>query len=132
MDQNKQTYIDNVLFGLAKEHGGVPDLLNSFFGFLARKTDFFVGGGEGAALNLVMDAFNRWKQQADSVEAKKRKERDEAEKRHKERLERKKREEEELIRKAKQENESGICEVTEEEAQQFEAEQKAKKGKHHF
>lgn len=37
----KQKY-DEVLMGLAQAHGNIESLLNTFFGFLHRNTDFYI------------------------------------------------------------------------------------------
>ncbi|KAF0993280.1 hypothetical protein HZS_4194, partial [Henneguya salminicola] len=43
----KNGTLDNLFLGVAQQiEGGVPELLHHMFGFLGRKTDFFVGGQE--------------------------------------------------------------------------------------
>uniref|UniRef100_A0A7S1ISS7 Nuclear migration protein nudC n=1 Tax=Eutreptiella gymnastica TaxID=73025 RepID=A0A7S1ISS7_9EUGL len=50
---------DGVLLGIAQSHtGGVDSLLDTFFGFLSRKTDFFTGSGE--AEKAVLKAYGKW------------------------------------------------------------------------
>ena len=51
---------------MAQSQGGIEPLLDSFFGFLRRKTDFFVGAvSEDAAKEQVLKAFAKNKAKAD-------------------------------------------------------------------
>ncbi len=64
--QQEQRY-DEVLLGLAAQHGGIEPLLKTFFSFLHRKTDFYcvfpegtqsrMGFSPGAAEQLLLRAF---------------------------------------------------------------------------
>lgn len=40
---------------------GIVGLLEAFFGFLSRQTDFYFGVTEATARDLVLDAFNKHK-----------------------------------------------------------------------
>ena len=51
---------------MAQQMGGIDPLLDSFFGFMRRKTDFFSGAtSEGAAQETVLKAFQKNKAKAD-------------------------------------------------------------------
>eukprot|EP01063_Lacrimia_lanifica_P017888 TRINITY_DN24871_c0_g1_i1.p2 TRINITY_DN24871_c0_g1~~TRINITY_DN24871_c0_g1_i1.p2 ORF type:complete len:336 (+),score=193.41 TRINITY_DN24871_c0_g1_i1:51-1058(+) len=55
---------DGILLGLARQitaesGGGVNDLIDTFFSFLRRKTDFFSGVGAHGAEKMVMDSFKK-------------------------------------------------------------------------
>jgi hypothetical protein len=50
-----------MLIGLAQQHDGIDHLLDTFMSFLARKTDFYAGGGKGVkrARATILAAFDR-------------------------------------------------------------------------
>jgi hypothetical protein len=55
---NKEALFDGILLGLAQRHtGGVDDLMDTYFSFLARKTDFF--SQPESARNIVLKHFDR-------------------------------------------------------------------------
>ncbi len=122
---NQERY-DNVLFSLAQEHpGGALEFIDTVFSFFARKTDFFVGGGEGAAKKIILEKFDKWSAVAIKIKEAETKERAEAEKKRLERIAAKKREEEERIKQMAEEPQ--IMEISDEEAARFAEEQKKEK-----
>jgi len=114
---------DGVLLSIAQEcEGGVQEMLDVIFSFLARKTDFYTGGGEDAAEKLVIEKYKKHGKTAwDEAAAKKAKNLAEDKKR------RERREKEERELKEQQQQSSQIMEVTDEEAKRIEAEERAKK-----
>ena len=66
-----QEQFDNVLLSIAQQHtqrgAGVEGLLDTFFGFLQRKTDFFYGAEEGKAEEIIMRAAQKQVDRAKSV-----------------------------------------------------------------
>ena len=110
---------DGLLLSIAQEcEGGVQEMLDVIFSFLARKTDFYTGGVDDSAEKLVMEKFR--KNGASAIEEQRRKKAKHAEEDRK-RKEKREKEEREIS------NQAQIQEVSEEEAMKIEAEEKAKK-----
>lgn len=110
---------DGVLLSIAQEcEGGVQEMLDVIFSFLARKTDFYTGGDDGAAEKLVLDKYKKHGKAAWEEVKKKKALNEEADRKRRERREK---EERELAES------SQIVEVTDEEAKKIEAEEVAKK-----
>ena len=107
---------------MAQQQGGIEPLLDTFFGFLRRKTDFFHGAqSEEACQSKVLEAFKKNKARADEEvrekQAKEKKRKAEEDKR------KAKIEAEKLAKQQKQkeeEEESRIQDITEEKAAEAE------------
>ena len=57
---------DGMYLQVAQTIGGIDPLLDSFFGFLRRKTDFFAGAADPAkARETVLAAFEKNKERSD-------------------------------------------------------------------
>lgn len=114
---------DGILLTLAQQHkGGVKDLLNTFFGFLHRKTDFFHGAPDGVPRKTILEALEQYEKLAAQKRKEVEKEKEERERRLKEQREKNKRKEEEEYAKMKStQNGSSpkIEEVTDEEANEI-------------
>ncbi|XP_075051893.1 nuclear migration protein nudC [Mixophyes fleayi] len=105
---------DTMLLAMAQQHeGGVQELINTFFSFLRRKTDFFVGGESGAAEKLINEAFRHHNKLASTAREKK-----EAEQRERSAAKR----EQVAKQKAMAPSEPRITELTDEEADKLQKE----------
>lgn len=98
---------DQILFSIAEKHEGIPEFLTTIAGFLARKTDFFVGAGKGEWEKLLIKCFCKEEKKAQQIYL----EKQEAESKRMANLQRKK----EL-------EENKIVEVTDEEANEIKKE----------
>lgn len=108
---------DGMLLAIAQQcEGGIAELLDVFFGFLERKTDFFIGAGKANAEKMVLSKF---KEHQNKVEEKKEKEKKEAESLKAAKAQ----------KEAQQKTEAKIQEVTEEEAERIKREEQERKEK---
>jgi len=115
---------DGILLSIAQEcEGGVHEMMDVIFSFLARKTDFYTGGSDNAAEDMVMQKFRKHGESARKEAAKKKAENEEIDRKRREKRER----EEKEAAAAAAKDESRICEVSEEEAIKIEEEEKRKK-----
>lgn len=111
---------DGMLFNLAGQHpGGIFEVFDTLFSFLARKTDFYNGGEKGQAKKTLLEKFHKYEKGANEKHEKEIAERDEQDRMRKEKL-KKKREEEEK-------ESSKIVEINDDEAEKILAEEKLKK-----
>lgn len=52
------TRFDSMLLGMAQQHQGIEPLLQTFFSFLERKTDFFTAASEADIERVVMKVWD--------------------------------------------------------------------------
>lgn len=117
---------DGMLLSMAQQcEGGIQELLDIIFNFLARKTDFYVGSSKGAAEKLLLEKFHAHEKKALDRAAKEKQENEEEERRRKERLA--KREAEERRGQEKLDSEPAVKELTDEEAEKLQKEIDEKK-----
>ncbi|BFZ09959.1 hypothetical protein BsWGS_12998 [Bradybaena similaris] len=112
---------DGMLMAMAQQcEGGVQELLDVFFGFLARKTDFYSGAASAQAKKLVTSKYEEYESLVKERLKTEQAENEAAEKRRQENLAKKKAAEEK--ERLEVEEEPKIRELTDEEAERLEKE----------
>jgi len=111
---------DGMLFNLAGQHpGGIFEVLDTLFSFLARKTDFYNGGEKGQAKKIMLEKFQKYEKLANEKHVQELAEREEQDRIRKEKIKQKKEQEEKENAK--------IIEINDDEADKILAEEKLKK-----
>jgi len=108
---------DGHLLAMAQSHtGGVLELLETIFSFLARKTDFYTGTSKEESEKLLLQKFHKYQKLAFEAHDKKKKENEEADRKKREKKRQKEEQErierEEYLKKsAEKAKEEGIEEI---------------------
>lgn len=112
---------DGLFLNLAQQlEGGIPQLMDIYFDFLRRRTDFYTGSSIDNAKDLVLKAFNKHADRARAELAEKQKRQDEYE-----RKQREKKAAEAAAAKA-EESQPRVMEITDEEEERILAEEQQK------
>jgi hypothetical protein len=92
---------DGILLSIAQQcEGGVQEMLDLIFGFLARKTDFYASGLEdGKAEKLLIETFRRHSARAVKQAEEKKRRFEEMDRKKKERAEMERKKDEEDLKK---------------------------------
>jgi len=93
---------DGLFLNVAQQSQGIEPLLEHFFGFLRRKTDFFAGASQSTVEDIVLKTVRKNAILAEDVKKQKRLENEREDQKRKERLEKKKKEEQAAIEKEKE------------------------------
>ena len=80
---------DGLFLNVAQQSQGIDPLLDHFFGFLQRKTDFFAGASSTQVEELVLKTVRKHAAMSQQVQKQKKIEAEKEEKKRKERLEKK-------------------------------------------
>ncbi|KAF6019382.1 NUDC [Bugula neritina] len=106
---------DGMFLGMAEQcEGGIMGLMDSFFGFLGRKSDFYTGATQEKVEKMVLDAVRKHHKVAAQKLAEEKKSKEMAEKRRQERIAK------ENAAAASERSAPKIVEVTDEEAEAIE------------